>query len=218
MDKECGPANDPIVPTHRIETVRLGWLRTFAVVMRCGSQISAAVELNSSQSNISRRIEHLEDWLGEALLAGSQRRVSTTRAREILPQIEKIDARLITWETSGGSKGDLSLSWLMAFASGAQCGSFSDAAHLLGWSKQHVGYAIRQLERWLGAKLFIENAASGLTSEGQRFLIDAQAVLAMANSLRSPEAAGRRPNSVRATFPKSDTRADKRVRWSKATK
>lgn len=52
---------------HRLDSLRLVWLRAFVECERQGSFTAAAQQLNCRQPHVSRHIKNLEEWFGAQL-------------------------------------------------------------------------------------------------------------------------------------------------------
>ena len=73
---------------------------------------------------------------------------------------------------------------LKVFVTLAECGSFTEAAHLLGCSQPSVSQNIAQLEDASGCRLFLRNKGSvALTPAGERFLGYARRILSLYENL-----------------------------------
>jgi LysR family transcriptional regulator, glycine cleavage system transcriptional activator len=95
-------------------------LRTFATMARCLSFSAAAGELHLTQSAVTRRIQALEDELGQALFARDTRRVALTQAgaqlrQAVLPALDRID-RAVTRLRSDRTRQHVSVSTFGSFA------------------------------------------------------------------------------------------------------
>ena len=79
------------------------------------------------------------------------------------------------------------LKQLAYFAAAAERASVTEAARLLNVSQPSISTAIAQLERVLGAQLFLRHHARGLslTPDGRHFLAEARELLAQAEELGS---------------------------------
>jgi DNA-binding transcriptional LysR family regulator len=81
----------------------------------------------------------------------------------------------------------LRISWLAAFVSAAEHGSQIEAANLLGCDQSTVSRYIKDLQDWLGKKLFISSSPFKLSAHGEDFLPIAKVVIELLMTSQSEE-------------------------------
>lgn len=93
----------------------LDLLRTFTIVVECGSFSGASLRLNLNASSLARQLDRLENELGQKLLVRSTRQLKLTPAGEVfLPQAKQLvagwdGARASVCDQTGEVRGTVSI-------------------------------------------------------------------------------------------------------------
>lgn len=87
----------------RIESLRLIWIEAFLWVYRGASVGDAARALGCNQSNVSRYIAQLEDWLGKELFVSFAPTTTTEHGEEFAPIAREV-VKLLYAGRRGGLK------------------------------------------------------------------------------------------------------------------
>jgi LysR family transcriptional regulator, regulator for genes of the gallate degradation pathway len=148
-------------------------LRAFIAISDCGSVLRAAEKLHLTQSSLTRAVRALERQLGLMLFERTRRGMVLTefgaivskRARRAMLQLDIVEKELTAAHAKAGTvrypngfSNKVTHRQLSAFLGIASCGTETGAAQQLALSQPAMTQALRDLERLVGASLFVRTA------------------------------------------------------------